>query len=212
MKAKRQPAKFDRCVKAVKKHGGAVSPYAVCSASLKRKKGNPADSAAQAFKDFHGYDSKEIVTVKQRVHRHEHLASAGDFEGFLVKPIDGGAPRTLHMDGALLTFNEARNQLFVSGGNQSMSDTELNKWGIASPHELETIGKILKVGYYTDKTHLGSEGGKAIYTHTFRTTNKAGRHVHIKIARSPILIYRVLDQQFEISGGSYDIKPEGIDK
>lgn len=36
----KNPAKFDRCVKAVKRKGGAVSPYAVCTAAGTR--GNPA--------------------------------------------------------------------------------------------------------------------------------------------------------------------------
>lgn len=32
------PAKFDRCVKAVKAKGSDVNPYAVCHASLAKKK------------------------------------------------------------------------------------------------------------------------------------------------------------------------------
>ncbi len=33
------PAKFDRCVRKVKAKGKARNPYAVCNASINRKKG-----------------------------------------------------------------------------------------------------------------------------------------------------------------------------
>lgn len=32
------PSKFDRCVKAVKKRGGVKNPYAICMASVGRRK------------------------------------------------------------------------------------------------------------------------------------------------------------------------------
>jgi hypothetical protein len=206
------PAKFDRCVKEVQAKGGDVNAYAVCTAATKRKK-NSAVAAAEAFKEFHGYPSEELVSVTQKVHRHEHLAAAGDLVGLQVRPTKGGPVR--HIEGlgdALLTFNEAKNQLFVSGGDQFLSSSELKKFVADPNHELLTLGRVKGVGYFTDKTHLGDEGGEAVYSHTFRTTNKAGRHVVVRIAKEPDLIYRVLDQQMELSGGSYEIKAEGIDK
>lgn len=89
---------------------------------------------------------------------------------------------------------------------------DLTEFGIRKPHELETLGKVLDIDYHTTKTHLGDEGGTATYAHTFRTTNENGQHVVVTIARYPDLIYRVLDEQLEFSGGSYTIKREGIDK
>jgi len=77
---------------------------------------------------------------------------------------------------------------------------------------LETLGKVVALDYFTSKSHLGEEGGTAVYAHQLRTTNEDGRHVTVKIARYPDLIYRVLDQQMEFSGGSYEIRAEGIDK
>ena len=174
---------------------------------------NPAAASAEAFEEFHGYPSKELVTVSQKVHRHTHLAAAGDLVGLEVRPIGGGKVRRIEgLDGALLTFNEAKNQLFVSGGDQFMSAAELRKFGIETDHELHTLGKLKGVGYFTDKHHLGDEGGEAVYSHTFRTTNKAGRHVVVKIAREPDLLYHTLNQELLISGGSYLIRAEGIDK
>jgi len=175
---------------------------------------NPAAAADAAFREFHGHDSKELVTVKRKVHRHEHLAGAGELRGLSVKPVGHGPVR--HIGGlkkAILAFNEGMNQLFIGGGDQFLSDAELLKFGVRKPiHELETLGKVVALDYFTSKSHLGEEGGTAVYAHQLRTTNEDGRHVVVKIARYPDLIYRVLDQQMEFSGGSYEIRAEGIDK
>jgi len=213
--ARMNPAKFDRCVKKVKAKGGAANAYAVCTAAgTRKKKRNPADASAEVFEEFHGFEPSEVITVERLVHHHEHLAAAGKFEGFVVRPIGGGKDRALHIPGeAYLAFNERKNQLFVEGGDQFLDEAALKQFGITEIHELETLGQIIAVAYHTRKDHLeAKDGGEAIYSHTFRTTNKAGRHVVVKMTRPPDLIYRVLDQQFEISGGSYDIRAEGIDK
>ena len=177
-------------------------------------KANPAAAAADAFEEFHGHASKELVTVKRKVHHHSNLAAAGELRGMSIKPVSKVLP-VRHIGGlgkALLCFNEAKNQLFIEGGDQYMSDAELKKFGITHPHELETLGKVVALDYFTNKTHLGDEGGEAVYAHQLRTTNEDGKHVVVSIARYPDLIYRVMDQQMEFSGGSYEIRAEGIDK
>jgi hypothetical protein len=264
---KKQPSKFDRCVRKVKAKGGAKNAYAVCTAAGTRnptfywtddltKPGdpfkarsvdaarehvqkladrtgkplelfydksltkrnrvariNPASASAEVFEEFHGYPPTEVVKVTQEVHHHTHLAAAGDLVGLEVKPVDHGAVRRIEgLGDAILAFSEKKNQLFIRGGDQKMGPKELAKFGITEEHELQTLGKLVAIGYFANKTHLGSEGGEAVYSHTFRTTNENGTHVTVKIARYPDLIYRVLDEQFEISGGSYEIRREGIDK
>jgi hypothetical protein len=177
------------------------------------RKGNPATASAEAFEEFHGYGPSEVVKVSKERHYHKWVASAGDLVGLQVKPINGGAKRKIEGLGeCFLAFNEAKNQLFVEGGDQEMSSAELKKFGIRDEHELQTLGKLVGIGYFTEKTHLGDEGGEAVYTHTFRSTNENGKHVIVKIARYPDLIYRVMDEQFELSGGSYEILREGINK
>ena len=66
--------------------------------------------------------------------------------------------------------------------------------------------------YQTNKTHLGDEGGEAVYVHRFRAVNKAGKHVVVKMAREPDLIYDVRNEQLLFSGGSYEILREGINQ
>lgn len=175
---------------------------------------NPADGAVSAYEEFHGRQPDEVVTIKKKVHFHEHLAGAGQLRALKVRPIDKGPVRTLEGFGkkCLLAFNEAKNQLFVEGGDQALSEKELRAFGIDQIHELETLGKVVGVDYFTTKDHLGDEGGTATYEHGFRMTNENGQHVVVKIARYPDLIYRVRDEQLEFSGGSYEIRAEGIDK
>lgn len=221
---KENPARktlFDRCVQAVRARGGARDPRAVCATAGRKKLGqaemtrrsvagrkNPAGAAAEGFEDFHGYAPTQSVKVTRRVHFHKFLSGAGELVSLVVLGVDNATHTIKDFGGALLAFNEKRNQLFIEGGDQSLN---LDNFGITEPHELETIGKVKKIGYETVKTHLGADGGHAVFVHTFRTTNENGRHVTVTINRYPDLIYRVLEQQFEFSGGSYTIRREGID-
>jgi hypothetical protein len=176
----------------------------------KDKHKNPAREAIEGYEAFHGRQPDEFVTVSRKVHFHKHLSGAGKLKKLVVAPVAGKRNVVLTgFGGALLAFNEKRNQLFVEGGDQAV---DLAVFGIDSEHEMETLGRVTAIEYATTKDHLGSEGGTAAYVHKFRTTNQNGKHVTIRIARYPDLIYRTLDKQLEFSGGSYEILPEGIDR
>lgn len=235
---------FARCVKAVSERGGAYDPNAVCAAQERKKIGqkeltrrsvvgkkakrrkseNPADSAVEAYKIFHGREPEELVTIAKDRHYHKHLAAAGELERLDIVTPDGRHKVVLQdFGGSLLCFNEQAlpelakkgkvklSQLFVEGGDQTV---ELEDFGIDpdNVHELETLGKGVRIDYFTKKDHLGDEGGVAVYAHKFRTTNEDGKHKTLKIAKYPDVIYRVRDNQLEFSGGSYEIRTEGIDK
>lgn len=172
-------------------------------------KRNPAAAATEAFEEFHGHRPDETVEVRKQVHFHGHLAGAGQLRRLVVKGVDHRVHSISGFKGALLAFNEEKTQLFIEGGDQALN---LADFGITEPHEIETLGKVVDIDYATDKHHLGEEGGKAVYAHRFRTTNQNGQHVTVTIARYPDLIYRVRDEQLEFSGGSYQIKAEGIDR
>ena len=201
---KLNPAKFDRCVREVKAKGGAYDPYAVCTAAGARNKGrkkarrNPPAEAAEAYRDFHGRDSEETVRVEKEIHYHKHLASAGKLEKLDVIARDGAKVSLSGFKGALLCFNEKRTQLYVEGGDQAV---DLQEFGIdpGEAHEMEVLGEVRAVEYFTTKDHLGSEGGTAIYRHKFEKPY-------------PELQYDVRNEQLIFSGGRYVILPEGIDK
>jgi hypothetical protein len=173
------------------------------------KKRNPAAASAEVFEEFHGFAPSETITVTKKIHYHKHLAAAGALTHLDVWGIDGAGHKISGFKGAFLAFNEKKNQLFVEGGDQRI---DLADFGIDPPHELETLGRLTDIGYQTNKTHLGDEGGEAVYVHKFRATNRNGKHVIVKIARYPDLIYDVRNEQLLFSGGSYEILREGINK
>jgi hypothetical protein len=176
---------------------------------VKRIRANPASASAEVFEDFHGFEPTEVVTVSKEVHHHAHLASLGILVQLDVWGVDGKGHKVTGFKGALLACNEGRDQLFIEGGDQTM---KLADFGIRKPHETETLGRVTNIGYQTNKTHLGDEGGEAVYVHRFRATNRNGKHVVVKMTREPDLIYDVRNEQLLFSGGSYEILREGINK
>jgi hypothetical protein len=168
------------------------------TAVRKRKRKNPPAESAQAYKDFHGKESMETVTVKKEVHYHKHLAAAGKLLELEVVSRDGHKVTLSGFKGALLCFNEKRTQLYVEGGDQSVN---LKEFGIgpSQAHEMEVLGEVVAVDYHTTKDHLGKEGGTAIYRHKFSKP-------------FPELQYDVPNEQLIFSGGRYVILDEGIDK
>jgi len=176
---------------------------------VEHRQDNPAGDAAEVFEDFHGFRPKEVVTVTKKVHHHEHLAALGTLVLLEVQGVDGRAHKISGFKKALLCCNEDRNQLFIEGGDQSI---DLSDYKIRNPHEMETLGTVTNIGYHTNKTHLGDEGGEAVYVHRFRAVNQNGRHVVVKMTREPNLIYDVRNEQLLFSGGSYEILREGINQ
>jgi len=200
-KRKANPPKFDRCVKQVQKKGGAANAYAVCTAAGTRNKAkrkarkNPAEESAEAYREFHGRPSEEVVTVKKEIHFHGHLAAAGKLKLLVVRAHNGDVVNLSGFKGAILAFNEEGTQLFVEGGDQKVDP---RGFGITADHELQDLGRVMIVEYFTTKDHLGKEGGTATYQHEFSKP-------------FPHLVYDVLNEQLIFTGGKYNILPEGID-
>jgi len=181
--------------------------YKRALARSERAKRNPSDEAAAVYEEFHGRPSSEVVTVKEKIHYHEHLAALGELRSLVVVARDGAKVTLSRFRKAILCTNEAKNQMFVRGGDQSV---DLGAFGIRKPHEVETLGRVVELAYFTRKDHLGDEGGTALYFHVAGETNENGKR---KMAGwGPDLIYRTLDESLEFSGGSYTIRAEGVDK
>jgi hypothetical protein len=189
-----------------KRNAAALAVHGQARAVPKRKR-NPASAAAEVYEEFHGTPSTSVLEVRDRVHTHEHLAELGKLELLVVNGIDGYEHRISGFKGARLCSSETKDQLFIRGGDQKV---DLGDYGIKPPHEIETLGQVTEIQYFTTKTHLGSEGGTAIYFHKAGTTSSNGRHK--KVGYGPDLIYRVRDKALEFSGGTYEIRAEGIDK
>jgi hypothetical protein len=169
-------------------------------------KKNPAEAAAEVYEEFHGMPSSEIVEVTRKVHYHKHLSALGRAEALVVLGLDGYERRLVGFKGAKLCCNERKNQLFMEGGDQALDPGE---WGFKKdwPHEINSLGLVTRIEYFTTKTHLGSEGGTAIY---FHEPGKAERGQSAGVG--PDLIYDAPNEALLFAGGTYLIKREGIDK
>jgi len=228
---KRNPAKFDRCVKAVKKKGGARNAYAVCKAStsaknrataalqsnLKKRKvvrHNPGDDAEAArYEYFHGRPPAEVITIRTPVHDPLNVkhSGIGKLMALEILSIDGTKKVTLErFKGTLLSQDKKGKQLYIDGGDQS---ARLSDFGIRYPHELEILGALLAVVYFTTKDHLRAEdGGTANYDHKFGGEGKQKRFVFGQHgSRLPLVGYDVRDKLLSIQGGGYELPAEGID-
>ena len=162
------------------------------------KRRNPTDEAAEAYREFHGKDPETEIIVDTPVHFHSVLAGMGKLEFLDVKrDADGGVTTINFGKGVYLSENEKKTQLYIRGGDQSVN---LRDFGISGPHEIEVLGEISKVGYFTEKKHLvAKDGGKAVYVHKFQSPR-------------PMLIYDVRNRLLSVAGGGYSIPSEGIDR
>jgi hypothetical protein len=176
----------------------------------KRNPRNPLDTSEDAYAGFHGEKPKGAVVVQERSHFHTHVWSIGKLVYLRIQlPPDRrevGLSNIVELEfdyetakPAFLTANEKRTQMFIDGGDQSV---DLKTFGIdtRTAHEKELLGYLKNFGYFTDKKHLGSEGGRAIYKH--KVGDEGGE--------LPAVVYRVLDRKIEIVGGSYTIPNEGV--
>lgn len=219
---KKNPAKFDRCVKAVKKRGGA-NPYAVCTAAGTRNAGkverfklnlgrkNPVESAADRYEYFHGRPPEKDFVIKTPIHRHGVLSGIGALKELLILAITGDKQVKLeHFKGAILSETEKGTQLYIKGGDQAVN---LKDFGISQPHEMEILGALVNVVYFTRKDHLRPEdGGTANYKHKFAGEGRTKKYVFGKKgARLPMVGYDVRNKLLSIQGGTYTIVAEGID-
>lgn len=169
-----------------------------------RKRRNTAEAATDLYQGFHGEPSKMWVEVITPLHEHKYLAALGELVSLDIISHTGAHIDVKGFDvqgePALLCSNEQRTQLFVEGGDQSVN---VDLFGIREPiHEIETLGELNSIEYYTIKKHLGSEGGEAIYRHKLKAH---------RFRRKPDVIYDTVNKLLSFSGGNYEVLDEGID-
>lgn len=180
---------------------------------------NPVDSAQAAYEAFHGQPSEELIDIVTPIHEHSVVAGVGELRKLVVTARDGRKVTisnfgvNQHGQKAYLSMNEARTQLFIDGGDQSVN---LKDFAIREPHhETETLGKVEKVYYFTTKKHLRPEdGGTATYRHQFGgmvEVPKPGGGFARRRSEKPDLIYDVRNKLLHFSGGGYTLPDEGID-
>lgn len=218
------PAKFERCVKAVQRRGGA-NGYAVCTAQglrNARRRRNPEVESDAVYESFHGVPPTETVEVEERFHVHGHLGGLGDLVSIQIRIMGGtkeGALATIKApdpnkanenDIVLVSSNEARNQMYLVGGDQDIDLASLGfRESFMVKHDGEEfeatdirdhmiLGEIQKLTYQTEKKF---DDFKTIdYFH------KLGEDTKIR----PFLAYEPLSKHMSVYGGEYSIHDVGL--
>jgi hypothetical protein len=175
---------------------------------LSRKR-NPAEAAAEMYQKFHGRPSGELVEVEKPVHYHAHLAALGELEKLTVKSNDGAVVDLEGFGDAVLCSNERGTQLYIEGGDQAV---KLSAFGIGKPyHDVEDLGEVVKLWYFTTKDHLGDQGGEASYHHKLSEEKRRRAYgFGEQRAPKPRLLYDVVNESLSFAGGEYTVEPEGI--
>jgi hypothetical protein len=196
---------FDRCVASVASKNGAGKRKAA------RSKRNPGSlsKAEAAHEGFHGEKATHTFKLQERRHVHDVVWAFGPLVYLKVwLPADRrkqGLRNFVEIEfdyegknPVLVTANEKRNQMFFDGGDQSVS---LSTFGVPKEsHETVVLGEVSDAYYFTTKTHLGDQGGTAVYKH------KLGEEG----GELPTLIYHTLEKRLSLAGGSYTIPNEGV--
>lgn len=183
---------------------------------------NPASEADQLYEDFHGTPPTETLEYHETLHFHAHLGGLADLCHVVVKIIGGSkngkelqlnAPdpeRANEADVVKLTANEARNQLYFTGGDQSLDLKSLGfRESFDVVHDGETfesteikdnmvIGYIHRIMYRTEKKFDNFE--------TIDYHHEAGEDTGCL----PFLTYDTLNNKMGVAGGSYVIHEKGI--
>ena len=203
--AKLEKVRRDREARAAKSNCGKVQQYRL---NLGRK--NPADAAAERYEYFHGRPPANETVVKTPIQRHGVLSGIGELKELVILAIAGDRQVKLEgFKGALLAETEKGTQLYIKGGDQSVS---LKDFGISQAHEAEILGALLNVVYFTTKDHLQpKDGGTANYKHKFGKGRTVKYAFGKKGARLPMVGYDTRNKLLSIQGGTYKIVAEGID-
>ncbi len=196
-----------RIVRAASSRGnrGKIERY-ILNAGTRR---NPEGSAVERYEYFHGRGPEVDTVFKTEIHQHEVLSGIGKLVELEILAVNGNRKVIVSgFKGAILAQDEKGKQLYIVGGDQSVN---LKDFGITQAHELEILGALTAVVYFTTKDHLmPQDGGTANYKHKFgdgKRKYEFGR----KGTRFPLVGYDVRNKLLSIQGGGYDLPAEGID-
>ena len=160
---------------------------------------NPESSAAAKYEEFHGRPSREVIEIEEEIHVHDNLAVLGDLVEMKVATLWGKDVTIGFEDSAvLLCSNEEGTQLYIEGGDQSVDLAAMGLQGPELEKESVALGVLYELTYRTEK-----------HFHKFEPIDyyhELGEESGYK----PVLIYDRVNQRLLVSGGAYEIKPEGI--
>ncbi len=191
---------------------------------------NPDDTLAEAqdmVRRFHGREPKGITEIIERETYDDTLPILGQLlelnisidRGKAYIPIvfckmDGKFPKQNLEEMIQVCGDSGGRNIHFKDGDQFLNIDKLAKLGLVDSEYLENqkdltiIGPVWSIVYFTDKAHL--EGPKyqkngAPYEHQFGEEMDKGEY-----GEQPTLLYDAKNSRILLSGGSYEIRDNGI--
>lgn len=184
----------------VKTKSAARQVLASMNAKAIARRGNPEEGAAAMFEKFHGTPSTRVKEFRESVREHSYLAELGRLV-YLVVKVGPGRGKFLDFTGKGVEVASSENggQIYFVGGDASI---DLKSVGAARelPKDHVELGECVEICYHTKKGFHKFE--PIDYFHKF---GKPGGF-------PPMLNYDVLNDRPYLSGGSYQVRSEGIVK
>lgn len=177
------------------------------AAAGRRRKNSEVDDAAALSEAFHGRPANKVRDVEELRQERTALADLGRLVGMRVWPdedwcidlgrVDKDAPQSDAFRGVRLGASPDGGQLYFVGGDQAL---DLARLGLDRylPKDHIVIGVVESIGYHTSKAFHNFE--PTWYTHQFGEEG----------GEQPILNYDTLNRKLYLTGGSYQVRPEGI--
>lgn len=164
----------------------------------RRSRRNPDETteAAALSEAFHGRPASKSRDVAEVYQERSTLADLGRLISMLVW-IDEDRPVELQFKGVRLGASPDGGSLYFVGGDQAL---DLHALGLDRhlPKDHLVVGQVETIVYYTSKAFHNFEPTE--YEHEFGEEG----------GEQPILNYDALSHKFYLTGGSYQVKPEGI--
>ncbi len=164
---------------------------------------NPEAGAAEKYEEFHGKPSDRIIEIAEEVHEHLNLTELGDLVVLKVRTVTDLDATISFETGkgefpVKLACSEDGKQLFFVGGSQELDLATLEMDCDELIRDSMLIGELYMIHYVTKKAFDKME--ETEYFHEF---SEEGGPL-------PVLILDYVNQKISMSGGSYEVKPEGI--
>ncbi len=161
----------------------------------KRNPGDETGAAARLFERFTGRKATTERTVAELHQEPTELAVLGTLISLEVKR--PGEVLTFEPRGVKVTATGNGGQIYFVGGDQRLDLAGLGL-GKLLPKDHITIGEARRIVYRTSKAFHNFE--PTDYVHRFGEEG----------GQEPTLCYDVLNAKLYLSGGSYQVRPEGI--
>lgn len=162
----------------------------------RRRNSGEIEAAAQLAADFHGRPPRRVRTIEEAYTQPSDLADLGKLTELHVIVGRHIVPMGFSR-GVRLAASPNGGQLYIVGGDQAL---DLKALGLDHqlPKDHVTVGQVHQVVYRTSKAFHNFE--PVDYVHEF---GEEGGDL-------PYLQYDVLNRKLYLTGGTYQVRPEGI--